>query len=144
MAEFDLLAEKENTEQAAMVLEQGVQALGFDRNRFAVPQVLEVSEDRSVLLMQFVEGSNLSTQFPQDGEWQPQESSQLVKDLIGMYLHGLIVGKLVHADLHPANIISHRERVTLLDWGMVMRLPEEASRLVFTVCSELDALTDSD
>merc|ERR1712187_1028799 len=61
----------------------------------------------------------------------PDMVKPVVSDLLGIFIHGLLTG-FVHADLHPGNIIldAQRLRLCLVDWGLVLTVPEEHRELV--------------
>merc|ERR1711924_397668 len=49
-----------------------------------------------------------------------------------LYVHGLLIGPLVHADLHPGNVLVTQDGdqkwgpgFTLVDWGITCRVPLE-------------------
>eukprot|EP00929_Paragymnodinium_shiwhaense_P119660 TRINITY_DN91547_c0_g1_i1.p1 TRINITY_DN91547_c0_g1~~TRINITY_DN91547_c0_g1_i1.p1 ORF type:complete len:472 (+),score=78.19 TRINITY_DN91547_c0_g1_i1:80-1495(+) len=114
MKEFCLRNEADNLLQAAQ-----------HADGFVVPGVIEVSGTGDVLLMTFVEGSNLIDAFPDSLSGAAQlRVAPLVQKLLKIFLNGLLSGFL-HADLHPGNImLDDTDNIALVDWGCVLRVPQ--------------------
>src|SRR4029079_13289664 len=65
---------------------------------------------------------------------------ELAEQLLGAYLHQILVDGFFHADPHPGNVLlTHNRRVALIDLGMIGHI---ASSLQETLMRLLVALTD--
>jgi len=87
------------------------------------PSVTKVSPNGDALLMEFVQGQNLHDSM---SNLLPHDRNQIAHALVAAFLHGLIVAGVLHADLHPGNIMvdkSESLKITLVDCGAVLRRP---------------------
>jgi len=110
---FNLESEADNMEEASEVLRK----IG---DGFAIPHVYAVS--KYVLLMEHVEGRLL------EEHTSSEVPSEFVQDFVTLYVMMFIMGYL-HQDLHPANLFilpqsKNKPKVSLIDWGEVVRVPE--------------------
>lgn len=110
MHELDYMREAANLNTIAENLKQF--------GRIHVPRPIEDYTTRSVLTMDFVEGTKITELSPLarldiDGE-------ALAEELFKGYLKQVLVDGIFHADPHPGNIfLTNDGRVALLDLGMV-------------------------
>jgi ubiquinone biosynthesis protein len=82
-----------------------------------VPSLVEPLCTRRVLVMEFVEG----TKILEIGADDPRRA-ELARTGLRMLLKMIFVDGLVHADLHPGNLIVQGDRLYLLDLGLVATL----------------------
>ena len=109
-----------------------------DEQRIVVPQPIAGLDSEKVLVMEYVIGEKLTELTPRridelDGE-------KLAQTIFKKYLDHILVEGFYHADPHPGNVlIDDRDRVLLLDLGMVGRLaPRFRERLTQLVLAIVD------
>jgi len=133
MREFDLAIEGESMKEGRAWLLDVSNFFHHEPTYFSVPSVSKVSENGDTMLMDYVEnGENLIDAFPSNKPIETELGKQLVDGLLELYVHGLVVGSTVHADLHPGNVLLTRAGgqewkpgFTLVDWGIVCQVPRK-------------------
>jgi len=124
MSEFNLSIEADDMQCGSEALKAAATFFTHSADYFRVPAVYEVSTEGDVMLMQFMPGQNLkdSTAVLDDGQ-----KAFIIDDLLEIFLHGLLIGPLLHTDLHPGNVLWKVDRagLTVVDWGLVVRIPDE-------------------
>ena len=111
-----LLRELDYQREAAHLQAMRKSLAEFDR--IVVPAPIDSYSTGRVLTMELVHGTKVDKLSPVvrtdlDGD-------ALAEQLIGAYLHQILVEGLFHADPHPGNVLlTHDHRVALLDLGMV-------------------------
>lgn len=126
MGEFSLAREKCNLNAG----EAAASRLVDSSVRLRVPSAMAVSEDGTVLLMEWIPGLNISdyvnsrTHLPVESVPHPpcaRVQQDLFRALVGYYFRDLLVRKRLHRDLHPGNLIiqdsSAPVQVYILDIG---------------------------
>jgi predicted unusual protein kinase regulating ubiquinone biosynthesis (AarF/ABC1/UbiB family) len=144
MGEFDLRVEKRTMEKGQEWLQQAAQFFAYPQGLVRIPQVKEVSPDGSAMLMELMPGTNLVDRFPKgvSHDIKEKEKKEIAKILVELFVHGLVIGPLLHADLHPGNVIvsDGTSGVALVDWGITVVVPPGFRG---TVCQLLQTLTPS-
>jgi predicted unusual protein kinase regulating ubiquinone biosynthesis (AarF/ABC1/UbiB family) len=111
-----LLRELDYQREAAHLQAMRKSLAEFDR--IVIPAPIDSYSTGRVLTMELVHGTKIDKLSPVvrtdlDGD-------ALAEQLIGAYLHQILVEGLFHADPHPGNVLlTHDHRVGLLDLGMV-------------------------
>merc|ERR1719230_264723 len=131
MREFALREECTSMNMGREWLDKVAEDYEFGKDYFRVPAVLRSSND--TLLMEYIDGKNLIDVFPKGERVDDALASKVMSDLVALYVHGLIIGPILHADLHPGNVLlSHRmddsgfeDGLALVDWGVVCEVPKE-------------------
>ena len=97
----------------------------FERNRRVhVPEVVHDLTRQRVLVMEFVEGTRIDRL-----DVEHVKVDALVGTLVEIYVQMMLVDGLFHADPHPGNLMLGTDgRLVLLDFGMVVRVPEATRR----------------
>ena len=114
-----LLRELDYQREAAHLRAMRESLASFDR--LLVPAPIDGYSTGRVLTMERVHGTKIDKLSPVvrtdlDGD-------ELAEQLIGGYLHQILVDGFFHADPHPGNVLlTHDHRVALLDLGMVGHL----------------------
>jgi len=135
LEEFDLRIESENLSDVREASRQlcsseAWSALGLGATCVTVPSVTQVSSSGDALLMEFVQGQNLHD-FMSD--LLPDDRYQIAYALSAVFIHGLLVAGVLHADLHAGNIMvdkSESLKITIVDCGSVLRgPPDQKSRI---------------
>lgn len=126
MREFDMRCDAANLTKGEQWLSELTSEnvplkLGLSRS-VAVPRILHPPSSHA-LVMECVPGENLG-----DAQLSDETSALIASDLILLHLHGLLRGPALHCDLHPGNIILHREHrgLILVDWNPVIQIPPES------------------
>lgn len=90
-----------------------------------VPEVYESLCGRRVLIMEFIEGHQVT----RDDDLIPEERLAVMTQLVRAYAHGLFVAGHFNGDPHAGNLLversSGRPRCVLLDWGLTKTLAKE-------------------
>lgn len=160
MGEFNLAVEKSNLDNAKARLERSNlnNALAMRGVQVGVPTTVSVSEDGTVLLMEWISGTNISDYVSSCTIQQRQPSLSLqqgiFKAVVAYYFHGLLVDGRAHRDLHPGNIIIQESMdagipslVWFVDMGSELQ-PEEnhirhmANVLKYIHCDSEDGKND--
>jgi len=136
MREFDLCEECTSMNMGREWLDKAAKDYEYGKDYFRVPAVLRSSND--TLLMEYIDGQNLIDVFPKGKRVNDDLASKVMSDLVALYVHGLIIGPILHADLHPGNVLlSYRKDhsgwehgLALVDWGVVCEVPKEKRILV--------------
>ena len=104
-----------------------------------VPDLVpELCSDR-VLCMTFIRGQRLSGYRP-----LPAEGEAIARLGFGALLHMIFVNGLVHADLHPGNLLFLDGRLVLLDMGLVCEVsPARRAQLMALLTSWLGQNPDA-
>jgi TP53 regulating kinase-like protein len=92
-----------------------------------VPKILRVDDKRSTLEMEFVEGDMVKDLFDR------QERVAELSEEIGVTLRKLHEAGLVHNDLTTSNLISGKDGLCIIDFGLsyhTLRLEDQAMDLV--------------
>lgn len=90
-------------------------------DRLVVPAPIDGYSAGRVLTMERVHGTKIDKLSPLVRT--DLEGDELAEQLIGAYLHQILVDGFFHADPHPGNVLlTHDHRVALLDLGMVGHL----------------------
>ena len=96
--------------------------------RLAVPEVIESLSSETVLVSSWEDGESWADV---RDEWPEADRQRMARCLLGLFLEGLFLRGVLHADLHPGNVRFRRvgERVQLLlyDFGCVFH-PTDAQR----------------
>jgi len=118
MGEFDLMQEKRNLDDAKARIENVTPGI-----RTQVPSTISVSEDGTVLLLEWIPGMNIAD-YVRSSDVQPSLSLQnsIYKAVITYYFRGLLVHKKVHRDLHPGNIMIQEALLWFIDIGSELEL----------------------
>merc|ERR1739847_63248 len=127
MREFDMAIEGESMKEGKTWLLDVTKFFHHEPTYFSVPSVCKVSKDGHTMLMDYIENAeNLIDAFPNEKPIETELGEKLVDGLLELYVHGLVIGSTVHADLHPGNVLLIREGgqewkpgFTLVDWGIV-------------------------
>merc|ERR1712004_369892 len=100
MGEFDLGQEKRNLDDAKARIENVTPGI-----KTGVPSAISVSDDGTVLQMEWIEGRNIAD-YVRSSDAAPSLSLQksIFKAVITYYFRGLLVHGKLHRDLHPGNI----------------------------------------
>jgi len=86
--------------------------------------------------MEHVQGLNLLEKLQEANPVNDEIEKSVVKNLLEIYLHGLLVGPILHADLHPGNVmLDDCNRLVLVDWGIVVGVPSEFRPDVYQLLS---------
>ena len=125
---------------------QNLRKLGANLKDFTsivVPQPINDYTTRRVLTMDYVRGTKVTALSPlvrleADGE-------RLGADLVGAYLHQIIIDGFFHADPHPGNVfLTDDGHVALIDLGMVGELsPRHQERLLELLVSAAEGRPDA-
>jgi predicted unusual protein kinase regulating ubiquinone biosynthesis (AarF/ABC1/UbiB family) len=114
-----------------------------DYPSIVVPQPINDYTTRRVLTMDYVRGTKVTALSPlvrleADGE-------RLGADLVGAYLHQIIIDGFFHADPHPGNVfLTDDGHIALIDLGMVGELsPRHQERLLELLVSAAEGRPDS-
>jgi len=101
MGEFDLGQEKRNLDDAKARIENVTPGI-----KTGVPSAISVSDDGTVLQMEWIEGRNIAD-YVRSSDAAPSLSLQksIFKAVITYYFRGLLVHGKLHRDLHPGNIM---------------------------------------
>jgi len=107
-------------------------------DRIVVPRPVDDYTTSRVLTMDYVDGRSVDSLSPL-GRTE-LDSEDLADQLIGAYLHQVLVHGFFHADPHPGNVLLTPDgRLALVDLGMVARLSPEVqdqlSRLLLAMSS---------
>ncbi|SFK75604.1 Predicted unusual protein kinase regulating ubiquinone biosynthesis, AarF/ABC1/UbiB family [Geodermatophilus ruber] len=107
-------------------------------DRIVVPRPVDDYTTSRVLTMDYVDGRSVDSLTPL-GRTE-LDSEDLADQLLGAYLHQVLVHGFFHADPHPGNVLLTRDgRLALIDLGMVARLSPEIqdqlSRLLLAISS---------
>jgi len=86
----------------------------------AVPALVPELCSAEVLCMSFIRGERLNAMEP-----SPEQGEALARAGFGALLRMIFVNGLVHADLHPGNLLVQQERLVMLDMGLVCEVPLE-------------------
>jgi len=88
-----------------------------------VPSTISVSEDGTVLLLEWIPGMNIAD-YVRSSDVQPSLSLQnsIYKAVITYYFRGLLMHKKVHRDLHPGNIMIQEALLWFIDIGSEIEL----------------------
>jgi len=123
LAEFSAMIVKEADLSVELSnLRKFTDAYGDGPVRFPVP-VPELS-NADALVMSFETGLRIDDKNALAGAGIPFR--QVLDDLIGFYIEQMLVRGYFHADPHPGNILVRPDGgITLLDFGMVKRLPAD-------------------
>jgi hypothetical protein len=151
MQEFDLRLERDNLDDARKAVESRNEAAAAAQDlkegnaiceacvKLMVPQTHEVSEDGTVLIMQWVHGNNVAdyvAKMSQPPSIEMQRSLLFV--MVKYYFNDLLVRKRLHMDLHPGNMIiqgldddgaSSDVQVWIIDMGDELR-PDEQEAII--------------
>ncbi|MDX1561911.1 MAG: AarF/UbiB family protein [Gammaproteobacteria bacterium] len=108
-----------------------------DFGRIVIPRPVDDLVSERVLVMDYVEGSSVSSLGPlarMDSDIEP-----LAKTLCEAYLHQILVVGFFHSDPHPGNIlVVPDDKLALIDLGMVAHveasLRERLLRLLLSLC----------
>jgi predicted unusual protein kinase regulating ubiquinone biosynthesis (AarF/ABC1/UbiB family) len=105
--------------EAAHLRTLGGNLAGF--NRIIVPAPVDGYVSRRVLAMDYVRGAKVTVLNPV--ALIDVDSDGLADELIGAYLHQILIDGFFHADPHPGNVfITDDRRLALIDLGMVGHL----------------------
>ena len=105
--------------EAAHLRTLGDNLAGF--NRIIVPAPVDGYVSRRVLAMDYVRGAKVTVLNPV--ALIDVDSDGLADELIGAYLHQILIDGFFHADPHPGNVfITDDRRLALIDLGMVGHL----------------------
>jgi len=134
MLEFDLLQEAANMEKGRQWLSRVANDFDHPEDHFRVPKVQKSSGH--AMLMEHVQGLNLLEKLQEANPVNDEIEKSVVKNLLEIYLHGLLVGPILHADLHPGNVmLDDCNRLVLVDWGIVVGVPSEFRPDVYQLLS---------
>jgi len=135
MQEFDLAIEGNSMKEGEAWLLNAAKFFHHEPTYFSVPSVCKVSRDGHSMLMDYKENAeNLIDAFPNDKPIETELGKRLetIDGLLKLYVHGLVIGSIVHADLHPGNVLLTREGghewkpgFTLVDWGIACQVPRK-------------------
>jgi len=121
MGEFDLMQEKHNLDDAKARNKHVTKGI-----ETRVPSAFSVSEDCTVLLLEWIPGMNIAdyVKYVRSSDVQPSLSLQnsIYKAVITYYFRGLLVHKKVHRDLHPGNIMIQEALLWFIDIGSELEL----------------------
>jgi predicted unusual protein kinase regulating ubiquinone biosynthesis (AarF/ABC1/UbiB family) len=118
----------------------------FDRDpRYRAPHVLDDFTRRSVLVMEYCEGTKIDRLAPnfESGEL---DFLQIMENLTGLYMRMMMVDGFLHADPHPGNILVEDDgTIVILDWGMVLDVPRWTRESILAIAlaverEDLDAV----
>lgn len=124
--EMDFVHEAANAEQ--------IRANFARTPRVIVPRVIPGLVHRRVLVLEYVAGTRVDRLGGgRDGD--RRDPRGVVSAVMELYLRMMLVDGFFHADPHPGNLLVAADgRVVLLDFGMVIRVPQELRwHLVSTV-----------
>jgi predicted unusual protein kinase regulating ubiquinone biosynthesis (AarF/ABC1/UbiB family) len=114
-----LLRELDYQREASHLRAMRESLASFDR--LLVPAPIDAYSTGRVLTMERVHGTKIDKLSPVVRT--DLEGDELAEQLIGGYLHQILVDGFFHADPHPGNVLlTHDHRVALLDLGMVGHL----------------------
>ncbi|HXT21706.1 MAG TPA: AarF/ABC1/UbiB kinase family protein [Thermoanaerobaculia bacterium] len=114
-----LLRELDYQREAAHLQALRTSLAEFDR--LVVPAPIEGYSTGRVLTMERISGTKVDKLSPVVRT--DLDGAELAEQLIGGYLHQILVDGFFHADPHPGNVLlTHDHRVALLDLGMVGHL----------------------
>eukprot|EP00927_Polykrikos_kofoidii_P066758 TRINITY_DN62322_c0_g1_i1.p1 TRINITY_DN62322_c0_g1~~TRINITY_DN62322_c0_g1_i1.p1 ORF type:complete len:390 (-),score=62.51 TRINITY_DN62322_c0_g1_i1:46-1215(-) len=127
MNEFDLRVEAKNMGKGSKGLRLAASVFGHPEDYFRVPGVLQIAQSGEVMLMELDEGETLK-----DVSLSSSERKLITEDLLKIFVHGLVSGPILHADMHPGNVLVTKGRpgLTLVDWGLVLPIPSEKRLIV--------------
>lgn len=85
-----------------------------------IPVLADVfyEQDRICLIMEYMDGISLEEKIKREGAMEEAEAIDCALQIAGLvyFLHTLSPG-LLHGDLKPLNLIYHKKRIALLDFG---------------------------
>lgn len=142
MREFDFRWEADLMGQGQQWLQSAGEFFSYPPGFVRTPEVKEVSSDGSVMMMEMIQGMNLVARFPKGASCDMKEKEKkndIAKVLVELFVHGLVIGPVLHADLHPGNVMES-DGVVLVDWGITVVVP---TALRGTVCQLLQCLMPS-
>lgn len=87
-----------------------------------VPALVEELCARRVLCMEFIEGEKILSS---SQHLDPEKSEHLAQVGFRLLLEMIFIHGIVHADLHPGNLLVHQRRVVMLDLGLVAQVSVE-------------------
>lgn len=118
-----------------------------DKDRIVVPRAFARVSTSRVLTMEKLEGQSIS-QICRNQNISDQRREEIAKQVAELYVEGIFLKGLYHADPHPGNIlILPDDRIGLLDFGMVGRIDDtlrgNIEEMLFAVVSQDSALLTS-
>jgi len=128
MDEFDLTIERNNMQRAVEKMHAASRFFDHEHAYFRVPKVFNVSAGKDVMLMEFMSGENLKDIA---ASITLESKKLIIKAVLEVFFHGLLCGGMrggmLHADLHPGNLIWNAQQpgLAIVDWGLVVDIPEE-------------------
>jgi len=128
-----LAQEKINLDKAHERLSQEI--LPYGTLKLMVPRTISVSADGKILMMEWIQGKNITDyvaakvmQNLPEGEHLSFHAS-LLRALVSYYFRGLLVHRKLHKDLHPGNILIHDSLDVAYVVDMGSELEPEADHL---------------
>jgi ubiquinone biosynthesis protein len=94
-----------------------------------LPKLHEQLCSRRVLCMEYIEGDRLF-----EAAKAPHQASELAAAGYRMLLKMIFIDGLVHADLHPGNLVVHEGKLVLLDVGLVAQLSKRHRSALRQLC----------
>jgi predicted unusual protein kinase regulating ubiquinone biosynthesis (AarF/ABC1/UbiB family) len=110
--------------------------------RIIIPAVVPELTRKRTLVLDYVEGMRVDRIVPHHGD-PSHDPRGVVSNVMELYLKMMLVDGFFHADPHPGNASWPRRRIVLLDFGMVIRVPQQLrADLVTTVFAAIRRDTD--
>ena len=104
-----------------------------------VPALVPELCSADVLCMTFIRGERLAALDP-----TPEQGEALARAGFGALLRMIFVNGLVHADLHPGNLLVQQERLIMLDMGLVCEVsPQRKAQLMALITAWLSGDPDA-
>ncbi|MBN2052935.1 AarF/ABC1/UbiB kinase family protein [Candidatus Woesearchaeota archaeon] len=93
--------------------------------RIIIPAVHEKLTTHRVLVMDFVEGIELKDIISHAKQFKQVNKKRIASLIVYSFMKQIFVDGFFHADPHPANILVNKEKIGLIDFGIIGRLDEE-------------------
>ena len=95
-----------------------------------VPEVIDAYTRQRALVLEYIDGRRVD----QLGDWITSgrvHADDVLRSVMELYVQMMMVDGLFHADPHPGNVfVDTKGRLTLLDFGMVVKVPVETRRIL--------------